>query len=109
MATELRGRIRKRPEQMMATLAERWRDREEGLVSELQRSSAQEKGKKRKAGIKTLKALRPGQRVQHSAFGSGVVTGVQGEGDEMRVSILFDASQERTFLASLVADKLRLE
>ncbi len=109
VATDLRGRIRRRPEQMMATLAERWRDREEGLASELQRSSAQESSRKRKAGLKKLKALQPGQRVQHSAFGPGVVTGVQGEGEEMRVSILFDASQERTFLASLVADKLRLE
>ena len=109
VATDLRGRIRRRPDQMMATLAERWRDREEGLVSELQRDRARENNRKRKAGVKKLKALRPGQRVQHSAFGPGVVTGVQGEGEEMRVSILFDASQERTFLANLVADKLRLE
>ena len=53
-----------------------------------------------------LPALKVGQRVQHTRFGPGVVTDLDGSGSEAKITILFDADQPRTFLASLVADKL---
>jgi hypothetical protein len=107
-ASQLRTRISKKPDQMLATLAERWRDREEGLAIELQKSSklAATAGKTPKSKASAAKKFRIGQRVQHSAFGAGVITEVIGKGDDTRISILFDGAEQRTFLASLVADKL---
>jgi hypothetical protein len=87
---------------MMANLAESWRDRDldggTGLPPEpLPMPTAV-----------PLPPLAVGQRVQHVKFGEGVITALNGSGIEATISILFDADQERTFLAALIADKLTL-
>jgi hypothetical protein len=101
-AGELRSRIQKNPDQMMANLAEAWRDRELGADAQPEPLPAP------KAGTLRTKSLAVGQRVHHERFGSGVITALTGEGAEAMISILFDAAQERTFLVSLVQDKLRV-
>ncbi|MFN8445688.1 MAG: hypothetical protein U0175_33160 [Caldilineaceae bacterium] len=101
-ATEVRARLAKNPEQMIANLAEAWRDREAGFSVNLTAPVVQATPTK----PKKLPKLAVEQRVRHEKFGDGVITGLTGEGDDRRVSILFDASQERTFLLSIVADKL---
>lgn len=101
-ASSLRSRIVKNPEQMMANLAEAWRDRELGADAAPEPLPAP-------AAITLNPAdLAVGQRVHHEKFGPGVITAVDGDGAEATVSILFDAAQERTFLIAYVQDKLRV-
>jgi hypothetical protein len=103
-AEELRARVARNPEQMMANLAESWRDRElnggPALPPEPLPIPAN--------AADALPPLEVGQRVQHIKFGAGVVTALNGSGIEATVTILFDGDQERTFLAALIADKLTL-
>ncbi len=111
---DLRTRIDKNPEQMLTTLAERWRDREAGLVVDLAKDKGQDPKPKRRKALK----LREGLRVVHGHFGEGVITEMKGEGDDAMISILFDPAPEaesameavpaRTFLSSLVQDKLEV-
>jgi hypothetical protein len=49
-----------------------------------------------------------GRRVQHARFGVGVITALEGQDAETKVTILFDGAQPRTFLAALLLDKLTL-
>ncbi len=102
--SELRVRIAKNPEQVLASLSEGWRDREAGLVNSLATAQPENINKK----PKKLPKLVVDQRIRHEKFGDGVITALVGEGDERRVSILFDAAQERTFLLAIVADKLSM-
>lgn len=106
-ATALRGRMAKQPEQILATLAEGWRDREAGIAVELQQASQVEQKKPSSVALKKLAALQSGQRVVHSHYGDGVVMAVDEDGEEKKITILFDADKERTFLLDRVADKLR--
>ena len=101
-AEELRTRVARNPEQMMANLAESWRDRD------LEGGSALPPEPLPLPTNAVLPPLAVGQRVQHVKFGEGVVTAINGSGIEATISILFDADQERTFLTALVADKLTL-
>lgn len=105
-AEELRTRVARNPEQMMANLAESWRDRDldggGAMPPEPLPISAD--------AVAALPPLAVGQRVQHVKFGDGVITALNGDlnGDSVdaTISILFDGDQERTFLAALIADKL---
>jgi hypothetical protein len=103
-AEELRTRVARNPEQMIANLAESWRDREldggTALPPEPLPIPAD--------AVAALPPLAIGQRVQHIKFGEGVITALNGSGVESTITILFDADQERTFLAALIADKLTL-
>ena len=101
-ASELRSRIQKSPDQMMANLAEAWRDRELGADVQPEPLPVPH------AGALSPEALAVGQRVHHERFGPGVITALSDEGSETMISILFDAAQERTFLVALVQDKLRV-
>ena len=103
-AEELRTRVARNPEQMMATLAESWRDRDLNGGTALPPEPLPIPAD----AVASLPPLTVGQRVQHTKFGAGVVTALNGSGIEATVSILFDGEQERTFLAALVADKLTL-
>ena len=49
---------------------------------------------------------RPGMAVVHRHFGPGEVTAVQAAGLDTSVTVAFADGSERSFLASLVADKL---
>ncbi|MCB9138208.1 MAG: hypothetical protein H6642_07675 [Caldilineaceae bacterium] len=104
-AEELRALVRKQPEQMMANLAESWRDRENSLAVDLQTDNANGASG---APTVNLAKLDPGKRVRHARFGDGVITAIAGSDDDQTIAILFDASLERTFLASLIEDKLEL-
>ncbi|RLT44998.1 MAG: hypothetical protein DWI57_01820 [Chloroflexi bacterium] len=106
--TRIRTSLAQKPELVLATLAESWRDREAGIATKLQASStaAQTNANGAKAARK-FKQLDAGQRIAHTNFGQGVITAVDGEGADMRISILFDGDRERVFLASLVVDKLQ--
>jgi hypothetical protein len=107
-AEKLRAAIAKDPEQMMANLAEGWRDREAGVALELGSGSSAAPNARNgasKLGNAAL-VLSPGQRVRHVKFGDGVVMRIDGSGEEATVTILFDAAAERTFQAGLLADKL---
>jgi hypothetical protein len=99
-ASQLRTMLGKNTDQMMANLAESWRDREAGRVAELAVPRAKPKKKPRRNAL----VFTIGQRVSHERFGEGVVTKLEGES----ISILFDAQQERTFATELVEDKLEV-
>lgn len=94
----IHGRLR-RPDDL-ALFAELWRDRETRQVAEVQAAA---RGRK---PVSKPRQYRQGQAVRHTAFGLGTVTGLEpGDGD-VRVSVRFADGSERTFLASLVRDKL---
>jgi hypothetical protein len=97
-ATRLYNSLGKNIEQLMATLSESWRDREAGLALELQTGPMPLPSRNISAMTYTV-----GQRVQHERFGAGTITQFSEEG---KLSISFDGSQERTFAAELVQDKL---
>jgi len=104
----IRVSLAQKPEQTLATLAESWRDREAGIAHNLQQTSTvAEKSANGAKVTRKFKKLEAGQRIAHSHFGQGVITEMDGDGAEMRISILFDGDKERTFLASLVTDKLQ--
>ncbi len=99
-AAQVRTMLGKNTDQTMANLAESWRDREAGRVAALNVPAAATKKPKRRQQL----VFAVGQRVNHDRFGEGVITKLENES----LSILFDAEQERTFAAELVADKLEL-
>jgi hypothetical protein len=103
-AEELRRLVARQPEQMMANLADGWRDRELALTLP---PDPLPPAPRPLSKTKAL-ALAEGQRVAHVKYGPGVVTALAGAGDDAKVSILFDGDQERTFLLTLVHDKLAL-
>ncbi len=98
----IRGRVSRDPDQMMANLAEAWRDREYadgGNPEPLPMPTVTHL---------TADDLAAGMRVAHERFGPGVITKISGEGAEAMITILFDAAQERTFLITLIQDMLRV-
>lgn len=103
-AEELRTRVARNPEQMMANLAESWRDRDLNGGAALPPEPLPIPAD----AVAALPLLSVGERVQHVKFGAGVVTALSGSGVDTTITILFDGEQERTFLAALVADKLSL-
>jgi hypothetical protein len=105
-AEKLRATIVKDPEQMIANLADSWRDREAGVALELGAGQAGSDQKPARTATAVALVLSPGQRVRHVKFGDGVIMRIEGAGDDATVTILFDASAERTFQANLLYDKL---
>jgi hypothetical protein len=103
-AEKLRSAIVRDPEQMTINLADSWREREAGIALDLG-SSAAAAPKPRNGSAANL-VLSPGLRVRHLKFGDGVVTRIDGSGESATVAILFDAAEERTFMAGLLYDKL---
>jgi hypothetical protein len=96
--TAIRGRLR-RP-QDLALFAELWRDRETRDVIKAQASARVDKprGKPRR--------YRRDQRVRHRVYGDGTVVALEQRDGDMQVTVRFADDSERTFLASLVGDKL---
>lgn len=106
-ATALHARLIKTPDQTIASLAEGWRDREAGLAVELQMASQSAQATPPAKALKVVSSLQTGQRVNHTSLGEGVVTDIEGEGPEAKITILFDGDRDRMFLLRLVADKLQ--
>lgn len=106
--SDMRGRMSKNPDQVIASLAESWRDRETSMAASLQASGADTLKPKKGAAkrIKAIKSLSLSQRVEHDRFGAGVITGIGDSDADPTISILFDGAEQKTFLASLVLDKL---
>ena len=107
-AEKLRSLIAKNPDQMLANLADGWRDRESGTALELR---APEPATQPQSSDYTGEPLllAPGQRVRHVKLGDGVITRIDGAGNDAQVYILFDgAGDERRFQANLIYDKLAL-
>ena len=98
VASDLRSRIAKAPTQVFASMAEAWRDRELGFAAAPPPS-------KPVTRRKTI-TLRSGQLVHHERFGAGEVVMLDGEGEEQKVTLRFADGQQRTFLVTLVQDKL---
>jgi hypothetical protein len=105
-AEKVRSALAKNPEQMVANLADSWREREAGVALELSTAANAVNPKQVRSGAAASLVLSPGQRVRHLKFGDGVVTRIDGNGEQATVVILFDAAEERTFLAGLLYDKL---
>jgi len=95
-------RERLRSPEDLALFAEKWRDRETAAVREAQRST--------RSAVPTAKRKRrryvAGMRVTHARFGEGLIVAVRPEGDDAQVTVDFHQAGQRTFLASLVSDKL---
>ncbi len=104
-AGDLRSLIAKNPDQMLANLAESWRDRETNVANALENGS---RPTTVKVSVGSAGGFSSEQRVRHSHFGKGVITDVADSGDERQISILFDSEEQKTFLLSLVADKLEI-
>lgn len=103
-AEKLRSLIAKNPDQMLANLVEGWRDREAGVALEL-RSPEPARTASQPATEPLI--LTPSLRVRHVKLGDGVVTRIDGAGDDAQVYILFDGNgDERRFQANLIYDKL---
>lgn len=103
---DLRSRINRAPEQMMTNLASSWRDREAGLLDALPEPAPQ-KSRSAQPPAQPIDFVEGG-RIIHERFGEGVITACVAEENDLRITILFDGDQERTFLASIVQDKLRM-
>lgn len=102
-AEKLRSAIVRNPEQMTINLADGWRERESGVAIELITPVT---GAPKSPAAAANLVLSAGQRVRHLRFGEGVVTRIEGSGEAATVAILFDAAEERTFMAGLLYDKL---
>jgi hypothetical protein len=91
----------KRPEDL-ALFAELWRDRETATIVAARPPTPP-------AGTRPVRPMRldAGARVVHARFGPGVVDTVAPDGGDAQITILFDTGEQRTFLASLVSDKLQ--
>jgi hypothetical protein len=104
-AGQVRALVAKNSDQMLANLADSWRDREAGVVpspAPISRPAPTPAQKRAIAG------LRPGQRVAHERFGPGLVLSLSGQGPDAKIAIRFEDGQERTFLLAYVEDKLRV-
>lgn len=99
-ANDLRSALARNEEQMLANLSESWRDREAGFIATTTPLPMP-------APPRNV-SFAEGQRVHHERFGDGVVTALLAAGDnDRKITILFDAQEERTFLLSLVHNKLQ--
>lgn len=104
---EARGRLddiarRVKSPDNLALFAELWRDRETATVVAARPAAPAAKNR----SARPLR-LSEGARVQHDRFGPGVVQSIGPDGGDPKVAILFDNGEQRTFLASLVSDKLQ--
>lgn len=97
-ASQLRDSIARNTEQMMANLNDAWRDREALLATAASAPST--------VPGDQLFVPNLGQRIQHERYGAGVVMALEPEKDDRKLTILFDAGEEKVFLLSLVQGKI---
>ena len=105
--SEARGRLddnarRVKSPDNLALFTELWRDRETAAIVAARPAAPAAKSR----SARPLR-LAEGARVQHERFGPGVVHSIDPDGGDPKVTILFDNGEQRTFLASLVSDKLQ--
>jgi hypothetical protein len=80
--------------------AEMWYERQANLASQAPEN-------KKHAGPPP--AFRQGMDVYHQRFGAGQITEITAEGKDMNITVNFMDGSTRTFLASLVTDKLSVQ
>jgi hypothetical protein len=85
------------PPEKLNLYAEMWWDRQANLA-------AQASVKPKKTGPRP--AFRMGMEVEHTRFGPGTITAIEPENGDIKITVDFPAAGVRSFLASLVADKL---
>ncbi len=123
-ATRLLAKDASRPPEEKATLLERMRnaratanqmrrgvknDRDLNNYSALWHDRQfQQTAAEAAARVAPLLALREGMRIEHTHFGEGLVEVVKPSGDDLQVTIDFIEAGRRTFLVSLLADKLSI-
>jgi hypothetical protein len=89
------GRRVRRPADLKL-YADLWEDRQYADTSESAASA-----KKR-----PMRSYTPGMAVRHAVFGDGIVQAVQPDGSDNLVCVRFADGSDKTFIASLVSDKL---
>lgn len=104
-AGQIRSLVAKNQEQMLANLADSWRDRENGITPS---PAPAPRPIATPAQKQALARLRPGLAVAHERFGPGEVIKLSGQGPDAKVTIRFEDGQERTFLVVYIEDKLRV-
>ena len=90
----------RRPDDL-ALFAELWRDRETAAVATTRQPA--------RPGTRpptAQQSFRPGQVVHHVRFGTGIVLALNGTRADPQIVVEFEDGRQRTFLASLVADKM---
>lgn len=85
----------RRPEDLKL-YADLWQDRQYAEIAQSEPLSSNGKAR----------TYSPGMAVRHSTFGNGVVQAVQPDGDDNLISVRFNDGAQKTFVASLVSDKL---
>ena len=85
------------PPEKLNLYSEMWWDRQANLT-------AQAPAQPKKAGPRP--SFRVGMEVEHMRFGPGTITGIEPENGDAKITVDFPSVGVRSFLASLVADKL---
>ena len=99
--SELRVRIAKNPEQVLASLSEGWRDREAGLVTSLAAPAPTTPQKPKK-----LPKLAVEQRVNHEKFGDGKVLTLEGNATNRIATIFFPNFGEKKIMLKFAKLKI---
>lgn len=105
---DARGRLseiarRVKGPESLALYAELWRDREMAVVVAARPPAASTE----LVRPAYLLHREPGAQVVHARFGLGVVEAVDDAAGDAQITVLFNSGERRTFLASLVGDKLQ--
>jgi len=87
---------RVRRTQDLKVYAELWQDRQYAEIPSVEPPSPNGKAL----------TYAPGMDVRHATFGEGVVQAIQPDGDDKLVTVRFVDGAQKTFVASLVSDKL---
>ena len=85
------------PPEKLNLYSEMWWDRQANLT-------AQAPAKTKKTGPRP--SFRVGMEVEHMRFGAGTITAIEPENGDAKITVDFPGAGVRSFLASLVADKL---
>ena len=94
-AGEFTGKLN--PPEKLNLYSEMWWDRQANLT-------AQAPVQPKKAGPRP--SFRVGMEVEHPRFGPGAITAIEPENGDAKITVDFPGAGVRSFLASLVADKL---
>ncbi len=95
---DIRARVRHPKD--LEIFADKWRDRETVALRRARASQPQPKAVPR--------TYREGMRVVHPRFGEGIIARVYEESEDVKIEVDFLTGGKRTFLGSLVADKLEV-
>ncbi len=87
------------PPEKLNIYAEMWWDRQANLSAQAATQPKRPDGPR--------PSYRVGMEVEHARFGPGVITAIEPDGGDMKITVDFPGAGVRSFLASLVAEKLQ--